>query len=179
MSNAYLRYRKQNCRRSSSNKCCRFGFITTCVLNCLEKILKYICILYHSLLKIILLLVILNHIFDRMTLFKIAAEFSWNIIALRKLNYNELVYGSFGLLFSRTAENCQFGFAGWCCIFGKRQVYCAGTHFTNDSSITIQIRWKFHLALIQLLVLISQQNLAHATTAQLSCHVPNLVAITL
>ena len=54
-----------------------------------------------------------------------------------------------------------------------------GTHFTNDFSITIQIRWKFHLALIQLLVIISRQNLAHATTAQLSCHVPNIVAITI
>ena len=53
-----------------------------------------------------------------------------------------------------------------------------GTHFTNDFSITIQIRRKFHLDLIQLLMIRSQQNLAHATTAQLSCHVPNLVAIT-
>ena len=56
---------------------------------------------------------------------------------------------------------------------------CSGTHFTKDNSITIQIRWKFHLALIQLLVIISRQNLAHATTAQLSCHVPNIVAITI
>ena len=55
----------------------------------------------------------------------------------------------------------------------------AGAHFTNDFSITIQIRWKFHLAVIQLLVIISRQNLAHATTAQLSCHVPNIVAITI
>ena len=54
-----------------------------------------------------------------------------------------------------------------------------GTHFTNDFSITIQMWWKFHLALIQLLMITSQQNLAHATTAQLSCHVPNIVAITL
>ena len=28
-------------------------------------------------------------------------------------------------------------------------------------------------------MIISQQHLAHATTAQLSCHVPNIVAITL
>ena len=55
----------------------------------------------------------------------------------------------------------------------------SGTHFTNDFSITIQMWWKFHLALIQLLMITSQQNLAHATTAQLSCHVPNIVAITL
>ena len=57
--------------------------------------------------------------------------------------------------------------------------WVAGSHFTNDFSITIQIRWKIHLALIQLQLIISQQNLAHATTAQLSCHVPNFVAITL
>ena len=55
----------------------------------------------------------------------------------------------------------------------------SGAHFTNDFSIKIQIRWKFHLVLIQLLMTISQQNLAHATKAQLSCHVPNIVAITL
>ena len=52
-----------------------------------------------------------------------------------------------------------------------------GTNFTKDFSITIQIRWKFHLALIQLLEIISTQNLAHATTAPLSCHVPNFVEI--
>ena len=45
--------------------------------------------------------------------------------------------------------------------------------------LPLPARWKFHLALIQLLMIISQQNLAHATTAQLSCHVPNIVAITL
>ena len=59
------------------------------------------------------------------------------------------------------------------------QSYLSGAHFTNDFTITIQIRWKFHLALIQLLMTISQQNLAHATTTQLSRHVPNIVAITL
>ena len=44
-----------------------------------------------------------------------------------------------------------------------------GTHLTNvnNFSIAIQTRWKFHLTLIQLLVIISQQNFAHATTAQL------------
>ena len=56
--------------------------------------------------------------------------------------------------------------------------YGSGTHFTNDFSITIQIRRKFHSDLIQLLMIRSQQNLAHATTAQLSCHVLNIVAIT-
>ena len=61
----------------------------------------------------------------------------------------------------------------------RKQAGGPGTHFTNDFSITIQMWWKFHLALIQLLIITSQQNLAHATTAQLSCHVPNIVAITL
>ena len=41
----------------------------------------------------------------------------------------------------------------------------AGTHVTNEFSITIQIRWKIYLDLIQSLVIISQQNLAHATSA--------------
>ena len=56
----------------------------------------------------------------------------------------------------------------------------AGAHFTDDFSITIQIRWKFQLAVIQLLVIISQQkqNFAHATTGQLSGHVQNFLAIT-
>ena len=58
-------------------------------------------------------------------------------------------------------EMCSFagGDSPIVCIYGP------GTHFTNDFSITIQIRWKFHLALIQLLVIISRQNLTHATTA--------------
>ena len=44
--------------------------------------------------------------------------------------------------------------------------------------ITIQIPWEFYLAVIQLLVIISQHNYAHATTAQLSCYVQNFVEIT-
>ena len=72
-------------------------------------------------------------------------------------------------------SKCYCTSIDWCYLF---TVYYTGTHFTNDFSITIQIRWKFHLALIKLLMIISRQNLAHATTAQLSCHVPNIVAIT-
>ena len=46
-----------------------------------------------------------------------------------------------------------------------------GAHFTNDFSITIQIRWKFHLALIQLLMTISQQNFGtcHDSPAVVPC----------
>ena len=39
------------------------------------------------------------------------------------------------------------------------------TKFIHAKIMTIQIRWKIYLALIQLLVIISQQNLAHATSA--------------
>ena len=53
-----------------------------------------------------------------------------------------------------------------------------GARFTNDFSPAIQIRWKIRLAVIPLLAIRSQQIFAHATTAQLSCHVQNFVAIT-
>ena len=42
----------------------------------------------------------------------------------------------------------------------------------------IQIRWKLGLAITPSLAIRSQQIFAHATTAQLSCHVQNFVAIT-
>ena len=50
--------------------------------------------------------------------------------------------------------------------------------FTNGCSPTFQIRWKLRLAITPLLAIESQQVFAHATTAQLSCHVKNFVAIT-
>ena len=53
----------------------------------------------------------------------------------------------------------------------------AGARFSNDFLLVIQIRWKFRLAVILLLFIWSQQIFAHATTAQLSCHVHNVVAI--
>ena len=49
----------------------------------------------------------------------------------------------------------------------------SGAHFTNNFSITIQMWWKFHFALIQILIKWSLQYLAHGTTAGLSWHVPN------
>ena len=52
-----------------------------------------------------------------------------------------------------------------------------GARFTNDFLPAIQIRWKLRLAVIPLLAIRSQQIFAHATTAQLSCHVQNFVAI--
>ena len=52
-----------------------------------------------------------------------------------------------------------------------------GAHFTNNFSITIQMWWKFHFALILALIKWSLQNVAHGTTAGLSWHVPNFVAI--
>ena len=53
-----------------------------------------------------------------------------------------------------------------------------GARFINDFFPAIQIRWKLRLAVIPLLAIRSQQIFAHATTAQLSCHVHNFVAIT-
>ena len=54
-----------------------------------------------------------------------------------------------------------------------------GAHFTKDFWLAIHIQWKFQLAVIPLLAIRSQQFFAHATTAQLSCHMQNFVAITL
>ena len=53
-----------------------------------------------------------------------------------------------------------------------------GTRFTNGFVPAIQIRWKLRLSITPLLAIRSQQIFAHATTAQLSCHVNNFVAIT-
>ena len=47
----------------------------------------------------------------------------------------------------------------------------------NDFLPAIQILWKLRLAATPLLAIRSQQIFAHATTAQLSCHVQNIVAI--
>ena len=55
--------------------------------------------------------------------------------------------------------------------------YGSGAHFTNNFSITIQMWWKFHFALIQVLIKWSLQNFAHDTTAGLSWHVHNFVVI--
>ena len=42
----------------------------------------------------------------------------------------------------------------------------------------VRVRWKLRLVVIPLLTIRSRQDFAHATTAQLSCHVRNFVAIT-
>ena len=54
-----------------------------------------------------------------------------------------------------------------------------GARFTNGFLSAIQIRWKRRLAVIPLRAIRSRQFFAHATTAQLSCHKQNFVAITL
>ena len=48
-----------------------------------------------------------------------------------------------------------------------------GPHFTNDFSIVIQIQWKIGFSVTSMLSIISLQNFAHATSAQLSWHVQN------
>ena len=60
---------------------------------------------------------------------------------------------------------------------GPPLLWRPGARFTNDFLPAIQIRRKLRLAVILLLAIRSQQNFAHATTAQLSCHVHNFVAI--
>ena len=52
-----------------------------------------------------------------------------------------------------------------------------GPHFTNGFSIAIQIRWNLRFTLISILMQWSLQNLVHGTTAVLSWHVQNSVAI--
>ena len=53
----------------------------------------------------------------------------------------------------------------------------AGPRFTNGFSIAIQIRWKFRFTLISILMQWSLQNFVHGTTAVLSWHVQEFVAI--
>ena len=64
-----------------------------------------------------------------------------------------------------------------CSTRGRWVKVTSGAHFTNNFSITIQMWWKFHFAPIQILIKWSLQYLAHGTTAGLSWHVPNFVAI--
>ena len=51
-----------------------------------------------------------------------------------------------------------------------------GAHFTNIFAISIQIWWKFHFDLIQILKNQSQQTVSHAMAAQLRWHLQNIVA---
>ena len=53
----------------------------------------------------------------------------------------------------------------------------ASSIITNDFLLAIQIRWKLRLAVIPLLAIRPPQIFAHVTTAPLSCHVQNFVAI--
>ena len=59
----------------------------------------------------------------------------------------------------------------------KRRQFCAGGRFTNGFSIAIQIRLKFCITLMSILIRWSLQNSVHGTTAVLSWHVQNFVAI--
>ena len=53
----------------------------------------------------------------------------------------------------------------------------AGAHFPNEFSIVIQIRWKFHSTLFEVVVKWSLWHFAHGTIAVLSWHVQNCIAI--
>ena len=61
--------------------------------------------------------------------------------------------------------------------FDNQTRVTSGVHFTNNFSITIQMWWKFHFALIPILIKWSLHYLAHGTTAGLSWHMPNFVVI--
>ena len=52
-------------------------------------------------------------------------------------------------------------------------------HFTKGFSIVIKIRWKIDYVAIYFLAITSLQRFAHAATAQLLCHVKNIVTIIL
>ena len=54
-----------------------------------------------------------------------------------------------------------------------------GSHFTNGFAIGIQIRRRICFNVNLLLFIISDQNFAYATTAELWCHEQNFIAITL
>ena len=53
-------------------------------------------------------------------------------------------------------------------------IHIAGAHFMNDSTILIQIWWKFHSAVIQVVVKWSLGNFAYGTTAEVLWHVQNI-----
>ena len=53
----------------------------------------------------------------------------------------------------------------------------SGTHLVKDISLIIQIRWKFHFALIQVVGKRSLSNFAYDMTAVMPLHVQNFVAI--
>ena len=77
-------------------------------------------------------------------------------------NYQNDHFGSFSLF--------SFLFIG---------IAMPGAHFTNDFSIVIKIRWKIVYVAIYFLSITSLWCFAHARTAQLLCHVKNIVTITL
>ena len=54
-----------------------------------------------------------------------------------------------------------------------------GAHFTFHFLFAFHIRWTLNLAVIQMLIIRSQQISVLATTAKLSCYVQNFVVITL
>ena len=66
---------------------------------------------------------------------------------------------------------------GWVQTKNQPCLYAPGAHFIYDFSIVIKMGWKFHTALIQVVVKWSLRYFAHGTTALLSWHVQNFVAI--
>ena len=62
--------------------------------------------------------------------------------------------------------------------FSRIVQFCgSGAHFTDDFPITIKLRWKIFFTVIPSQAKLSLQIFAHATTAELSCHMQNMLAI--
>ena len=72
----------------------------------------------------------------------------------------------------------------WCTGISRENTFTPGhsphpgAHFTKDFSIVIKNRWKIDYVAIDFLAITSLQRYAHAATAQLLCHVKNIVPIT-
>ena len=64
--------------------------------------------------------------------------------------------------------------AGFTWSLGQDPLLCRPTHFTK-TIIIIQIWWKFHFPLIQILINRSPQMFAHDTAAVLPCHISDIV----
>ena len=100
-------------------------------------------------------------------LLELVEQFTWQFA------HEKIIWGVY---LQRCSSSCSEKMQN-VCILDDMRTCVPGAHFTNNFSITIQLWWKFHFALIQKLIKWSLQYLAHGTTAGLSWRVPNFVAI--
>ena len=80
------------------------------------------------------------------------------------------------LIHNHTGDDiCLQHWLRWWFVEGIKSLPVA--HFTNDFSIVIQIRWKFHVAFIPIVAKWSLRHSAFGTAATLSRHAQKFVAI--